>query len=168
MLHDESFKIKTDPTYINKQLEDYKERLNLVKSEDYDMSRGLIEIQSVVMRLENRLKYSEHKEFFEQYPYTTTSRIAPLLAANSYLKIGKIAQFVADLPKEAIDAMKNYDKECKEICGKKAIYYIMADKKDFEKSEKRRDPILLAQSPFGHFWQILGAWDKEMLLVEEL
>ena len=30
------------------------------------------------------------------------------------------------------------------------------------------NPILLVQSPFGIYWQILGAWDKELVLLEEL
>ena len=38
----------------------------------------------------------------------------------------------------------------------------------FRKAYEKRDPILLAQSPFGFYWQILGAWDKEMLLLGEL
>ncbi len=66
------------------------------------------------------------------------------------------------LTHESID--KNREKLGLEPIEKTTI----ADKKDFEKKDKRRDPILLAQSPFGHFWQILGAWDKEMLFLEEL
>jgi len=64
--------------------------------------------------------------------------------------------------------MKNYNKATDKLCGKQAVFYIIANKKDFEKTDKRRDPILLAQSPFGHFWQILGAWDEECLIIEEL
>ena len=64
--------------------------------------------------------------------------------------------------------MKQYNKHTDELCSKQAVFYIIADKKDFERTSQRRDPILLAQSPFGHFWQILGAWDKEMILIEEL
>ena len=72
------------------------------------------------------------------------------------------------MPKEAVAAMKEYNKGCDKLCGKQAVFYIIADKKDFEKTNKRRDPILLAQSPFVNRWQILGAWDKEMLFLEEL
>jgi uncharacterized lipoprotein len=72
------------------------------------------------------------------------------------------------MPKEAVEVMKAYNAATGELCGKQAVFYIIADKKDFKKSDQRRDPILLAQSPFGHVWQILGAWDKEMIFVEEL
>ena len=91
-----------------------------------------------------------------------------VLKKHDYLQLGEVDQFVADMPKEATDAMKEYNDACKKLCGKKAVFYIIADKKDFKKTESRRDPILLAQSPFGHFWQIIGAWDKEMMFLEEL
>lgn len=168
LLNDRSFSIKTDPAYVDKQLEMFKDKLALISSEEYDMRNGVKEIGSIVLRLENRKKYGEHAEFYEEFPYTTSSRIDGMIKAHPYLKIGQVAQFLADMPKEASDVMKAYNKETKALCDKQAVFYIIANKKDFEKTQKRRDPILLAQSPFGHFWQILGAWDEEMLLVEEL
>lgn len=168
MLNDEGFKMKTDPKYLDEQIETFKEKLGMIKKTDWDMNRGTTEIASILKRFENRKKYPEFKEFYEEFPYTTTARINDLVKEHSYLKLGQVEQFLADMPKDAIDTMKRYTKETERLCGKKPIYYIIAKKKDFEKSEKRRDPILLAQSPFGHFWQILGAWDEEMLLIEEL
>lgn len=168
LLNNKSFEMKTDPKYIDEHIEDFKTRLNIVNAEDYDMRRGLVEIQSILMRFENRKSYGKYSEFFKQYPYTTSSKIGEVTKKHDHLKLGQIAQFVADLPKEAIDVMKKYTDTTKELCDKKPVFYIIADKKDFQKTDKRRDPILLAQSPFGHFWQILGAWDSEMLLIEEL
>lgn len=168
MLNDKEFELNLDPDYVDSQLNDFKEKLGLIKSEEYDMSRGVKEIASVVVRLENRKKYGQADGFFDDYPYAMTSKIEALVKAHDYLKIGQIASFLADLPKEAIQVMKDYNKATDKICGKQAVFYIIADKKDFEKKSIRRDPILLAQSPFGHFWQILGAWDKEMLFLEEL
>lgn len=168
LLHDESFMIKTDPVYIEKQLVEFKDKLGLIKAEEYDMRRGVDEIASIIIRLENRKKYPEVKDFFEQFPYTSGSRIDEVVKVHDHLKLGQIAEFVADLPPEATAVMKDYNEHCDKVCGKKAVFYIIADKKDFERTNKRRDPILLAQSPFGHFWQILGAWDDEMLFLEEL
>ena len=168
MLNDESVKINTDEKYVNEQLEQFKDKLNLIKASTFDMSRGTLEISSILIRLKNRKKYSQFKDFFENYAYTTTTKIDKLLKVHNYLKMGQVEQFLADMPKEAIREMKNYEKNTKKLCGKKPVFYIMANKKDFEKTQKRRDPILLAQSPFCHNWQILGAWDKEMLLLEEL
>ena len=57
------------------------------------MRRGVDEISSVVMRLENRKKYPKVKKFFEDYPYTTTSKVNEVIKKHDYLKIGQIAQF---------------------------------------------------------------------------
>ncbi len=45
---------------------------------------------------------------------------------------------------------------------------MIAENGKFKKEFDRNDPILLAQSPFGIFWDVLGAWDEEILLLEEL
>ncbi|MFA6325397.1 MAG: hypothetical protein WCX46_04195 [Candidatus Paceibacterota bacterium] len=168
LLNNKSFTINVDEDYVNKQVEDFKDKLSLLKSEEYDMQRGTDQIASVLTRMENRKKYANFKTFFEQYPYTTTAKINELVKEHNYLDIGQVAQFLADMPSEAVNIMKEYNKQTMDLCGKQAVYYIIADKEDFKETEKRRDPILLVQSPFGHFWQICGAWSDEMVLIEEL
>lgn len=167
-LNDDGYEIKTDDAYVDSQIESFEAKLKLISSEEYDMRRGVQEIGSILTRLKNRKQYAEHRGFFEQYAYTTTALINKLLAEQSHLKLGQVAQFIADMPKEAVDAMTKYNQHCDEICGKQAVFYIIADKKDFKKSDQRRDPILLAQSPFAHVWQIIGAWDEEMEFLEQL
>lgn len=167
-LNDNGYTLNCDLEYIDAQLADFKDKLAIIKSTPDDMRRGVREIASVIARLENRKKYREFAEFYEEYPYTTTSKVNELLKSQSYLKMGKVEQFLADMPKEAVKTMKEYTKTTEKLCGKKPLFYIIANKKDFQKSNTRRDPILLAQSPFAHVWQILGAWDEEMLFLEEL
>jgi len=167
-LNKKDFKINTDEKYVNDQIQQFKDKLNLIKMSEFDISRGTNEIASILTRLENRKKYDTYKTFFEEYAYTTTERINQVVKNHSHLQLGKIEQFIADMPKEAVDAMKQYTNNTEKICKKKPVFYIIADKKDFKNTDQRRDPILLAQSPFGHFWQILGAWDDEMMFLEEL
>lgn len=168
MLNDKNFKLNVDAKYVDTQIENFKDKLGLLKSEEFDMRRGVVEISSILLRMENRKKYADNKEFFDEFPYTTTSKISKIIKTHDYLRVGQVAQFMADMPKEAVDVMKNYNKATDKLCGKQSVFYIIADKKDFKKTDSRRDPILLVQSPFGHFWQILGAWDKEMMFLEEL
>lgn len=167
-LNNDEFRLNVEPEYVEQQILDFKDKLGMIKTEEYDMRRGVEELTSIVMRLENRRKYSDVDEFFSQYPYTTTSKVEAVINAHKNLQLGQIAQFIADMPKEAVEAMKAYNKNTDKVCGKQAVFYIIADKKDFKKVSSRKDPILLAQSPFGHFWQIIGAWDEEMMFLEEL
>ena len=169
-LNKKDFKINTDSTYVDEQIQTFKDKLSLIKVSEYDMSRGKNEIVSLLVRLGNRKKLSDSdiKDFFDEFAYTTTDRVNKVIANHSHLQLGKVEEFMADMPKEAVETMKNYNKYCEKLCGKKTIFYIIADKKDFKKTQQRRDPILLAQSPFAHVWQILGAWDEEMMFLEEL
>lgn len=168
LLNDETFELKTEPEYVDEQIKTFVDKLSIIKSEEWDVRNGVEEISSILKRFENRKKYGEFDEFYSEFPYTTTSRIESVIETHGHLKVGKVAQFIADMPKEAVDVMKSYNKNTERLCDKQAVFYIIADKKDFKKTNSRRDPILLAQSPFGHFWQILGAWDEEMLFLEEL
>jgi hypothetical protein len=125
------------------------------------------EVTSLIERLENRKKYPEFKEFFEKYQNTSDEKIDKLL--EKYELVMKTSDiFVPEFPDEAIKAMTDYTEKLEAICKKKPVFYVIAEAKDFKKAYEKRDPILLVQSPFGFYWQILGAWDKEMLLLSEL
>lgn len=125
------------------------------------------QIDGLTKRLENRKKYRENVEFYSSLPNTTDEKIDNLLAKYK-LVMKESDLFVPTFPKEAVDIMKKYTEETKKVTTEKLVFYVIAEAKDFEKKYKKLDPILLVQSPFGFFWQILGAWDKEMILLHEL
>ncbi len=179
-LNDNEFFIKTDPDYIKQQILELNDKVEFMgankktkKIEDKILREfggikdGLQEIESMIERLRNREKLDQVKEVVDKYPHTTTALIVHVLGMGS-LWCKKADEFIPDFPKEAIEAMKEYQTMCLKVNNKKTHFYVIADKKDFEIKNKRRDPILLAQSPFGFFWQILGAWDKEMIYLGDL
>lgn len=125
------------------------------------------QINALVKRLENRRKYHEHEDFYKVFPNTNDEKIDNLLKKYK-LVVKTIDIFVPTFPKEAIDVMKEYTRVTKEVCGEEPVYYVIAEESDFKEKFKKLDPILLVQSPFGFWWQVLGAWDKEMLLLCEL
>lgn len=167
MLNDAKLVINTTGDYLVGQIKTFKEKRNLLR-DNYDTDNGKLEIASMLMRLDNRKKYKEYEAKFAVWPYTTNAKIKEVVNAYSNLEVGVVETFMADMPEEAVKAMKDYAALTDSLCGKKPVFYVIADKKDFKKTHSRKDPVLLAQSPFGHFWQILGAWDKEMILLEEL
>lgn len=125
------------------------------------------EVSALIERLENRKKYQESKAFFDRFANTTDEKIDVLL--GKYQLVMKTSDiFIPEFPDEAIKVMKEYTEKLEALCGKKPIFYVIAEEKEFKKAYEKRDPILLVQSPFGFYWQILGAWDKEMLLLSEL
>jgi hypothetical protein len=125
------------------------------------------EVTALIERLELRKKYGNFKDFFSQYKNTNDAKIEALL--SKYQLVMKTSDiFIPEFPDEAIMAMKAYTEVMNKLCGKKPIFYVIAEEDKFRKAFEKRDPILLVQSPFGFFWQILGAWDKEMLILSEL
>lgn len=125
------------------------------------------QIEGLQKRLENRKKYPDHYNFFGQFPNTTDEKIDELLSKYK-LVIKPSHLFVPTFPNEAIEIMKEYTKITLEVSGEEPVFYVIAEEKDFQSKDEKLDPILLVQSPFGFYWQILGAWDKEMLLLSEL
>lgn len=125
------------------------------------------EVEAMIERLENRKKWDKFKKFFDEYQNTTDEKIDDLL--DKYDLVMKTSDlFVPEFPDVAIQTMKSYTDNMMKLCKKKPVFYVIAEPDKFRKAYEKRDPILLVQSPFGFYWQILGAWDKEMMLLSEL
>jgi hypothetical protein len=125
------------------------------------------EVVALLERMNNRKKYNKYKNYFDKFQNTTDEKIDNLLSKyDLVMKSSDI--FITEFPDEAIITMKQYTEKFIKICGKKPVFYVIADEIKFKKAYEKRDPILLVQSPFGFYWQILGAWDEEMILLGEL
>lgn len=132
------------------------------------------EVETLLLCLENRKKYDmldknkvSFRDFFSRFDITTDEKINNLL--KKYLLVMKSADiFIPEFPDEAVKIMKEYSEKVEELCNKKVKFMVIATVDNFKDVEKKRDPILLAQSPFGFYYYILGAWDKEMICLAEL
>ncbi len=148
---------------------DLQEKIELMKKKTGLASQRYVkeQIDGMIVRLKNRTHYEKNRGFFEIFPNTTDEKIDSLLAKYK-LEFNKSDLFVPTFPKDAIDIMSKYQETVLTFCDEKPVFYVIAEQKDFQIKRGKLDPILLVQSPFGFFWQILGAWDKEMLLLSEL
>lgn len=125
------------------------------------------EVEGLIERLENRKKWGKYRNFFQEFQNTTDEKIDALL--EKYDLVMKTSDlFIPEFPDDAIAVMKKYTDNMLKICKKKPVFYVIAEPDKFRKAFEKRDPILLVQSPFGFYWQILGAWDEEMILLSEL
>lgn len=159
--------LETMPTPISLANIDDKIAVMKDKAKLIQQSYAKREVNAVLERLENRKKYPQFKDFFDNFQNTDQEKIDALLEKTGLvMKTSDI--FIPEFPDDAIKIMTEYTKKVEEVTGKKPVFYVIADQKEFRKAYEKRDPILLAQSPFGFFWQILGAWDEEMLLLSEL
>jgi len=150
-------------------LEGLDEKILIVKDKAELVSqwRAKEELEGLLQCLENRKKYHEHSSFFSQFDTTTMESIDKLTSKYD-LVINDADIFIPEFPTEAITIMKEYTKQYKAITDKKPRFKVIGTREDFKDADGKRDPILLAQSPFGFYLDILGAWDKEMLILSEL
>jgi hypothetical protein len=182
-LHDVSFGFNVDDAYLDEQITGIQEKLGLLgkkpkakRSRDgflFDTESGgkkfgRAELEGILERLQNRRKIASVNQVVSKYPYTTSDKINAVITAHSNLLCEEASSFIPDFPRDAINAMNEYNKMCEQLCGRKSVFYVLAEKKQKQTVSARRDPILFAQSPFGFFWQILGAWDKEMIYLADL
>ncbi len=138
-------------------------------SESGDVRYGRDEVLSMIERLNNRKNLTlELGEQFNEWPYTSNTAIRDLLSKQKHLEAKLAMGNVPDLPGDAIKQMKNYRELTLKASGKHPVFYLIAPKEDRKAVDRKRDPILLGQSPFGFFWQILGAWDDEVVFLDEL
>ncbi len=159
--------LETIPTPFTLTLLEEKIEILKDKSKLINQHYAKREVDALIDRLENRKKYIEHKSFFDRYQNTTDEKIDALL--KKYELVMKTSDiFIPEFPDDAIRTMKEYDERSMTICGKRTVFYVIAEVQNFKKAYEKRDPILLAQSPFGFYWQILGAWNEEMLILSEL
>jgi len=172
-LNDNKFSINVSKMYLSEQIKDLEDKLLLYpKRKDILLKHGIkygkSEVLSIIERLKNRRKIKEFQKIVDKYPHTSSELINKVVGTHDHLKCKKADDFIPDFPKDAVKAMHEYNDMCKKLCNKITHFYVIGDEKDFEVQDKKRDPILLAQSPFGFFWQILGAWSDEMIYLGDL
>lgn len=156
-------------TPTNLSLANIEDKLNLLRTKSDLISQNYAkrEINALIERIENRKIYPDNKQFFDSFDNTTDEKIDNLL--SKYELVMKPSDiFIPEFPEEAIKIMSSYTNKCMDLFNKKPVYYVIAEEDNFRKVWDKRDPILLVQSPFGFYWQILGAWDQEMLILSEL
>lgn len=133
------------------------------------------DVDRMLTCLRNRKKYDSPmadgqtpRQFFGLFDTTTHDLIDDLLAKHKNLVFKEAELFIPELPEEATKTMSTYTAKCKELTGKEPKFYVIATKESFKEADRKRDPILVAPSPFFFGYDILGAWDTEMLYLPEL
>lgn len=171
-LNNNDFKIVSDDDYLAREITNCQKKLKLLPKIYRDNASSNLyaaqELESIIERLNNRKRLKEFTDILEEYPHSSSELINELLEKHNHLSFVKPHSFIPDLPIDAIEAMNRYNAMCRKLCNKDSVFYLIVNKKDTETRNARRDPILLAQSPFGFFWQILGAWDEEIIYLGDL
>ena len=108
---------------------------------------------------------------------TTLGQVSELVQKYKLAYVN-FESYAKTIPMEAIDELEKFMKEYEKVSpGTKPVLKLIIDdipekapdgKVKGDSIERKKDPILLASSPFGRFFYILGAWDKEVEIVDDL
>ncbi len=134
-----------------------------------ELEKPTIEEDQALSWLEARKKGKKYLEEFRWF-ITTEDKVSELLKKYKLTK-AMLDQYHLAIPAEAIDEMEAYYALWKKVADKKdkPEFVVIADiPKEQKQYERRRDPILLATSPFGKYYFCLGAWDREVQILHEL
>jgi hypothetical protein len=164
----ELLKDNTEPVVDTSDLDN---KIKMVKTRiqvlsDHVSSYDLRTEHDVIGWLEARKKYEQHKDLFS-YPTTNEESIQDLCKAYK-LKVVPVAQYSGTMPAEAIEELAKFKAICKKIRKDTPVVRLIVPDNDPKVEKRKRDPILLVSSPFGNWDYILGAWDREVLVVDEL
>lgn len=123
--------------------------------------------QETLKQLENRKRFTlEIEEHLNLYPITTREKIEEL-STKYKLVFRNLLGITRDIPLGAVKAIEEF---CKPLEKNKVSFdgnnFFLIASDDWW--QRKRDPILVVKSPFGNYYHILYAWDKEVNIVSEL
>ena len=172
---------KEDTRIVKKPVEVYKE----IVSETPDMN--LVGLDSKIKLVEKRIRvmkevggnlgdenealgflrarkqYLKHKGSFS-WAVTNLSMIDALIKKYK-LSYVDFSSYSRNVPGEAIDELEKFGAVYNAVRDDQPVLKLIIDSGG---KEQKKDPILLASSPFGKWFYILGAWDKEVEIVDDL
>lgn len=143
---------------LDTSIDQIKKRIKFLDKTSFDSSNE----QQVLAMLKARKKYPKYAHLFS-WKTTVKSKIEDLTKKYK-LKHDSLDRYIKGLPERAITEMQNFSELNDKVTDYESSFSIIAPDSDF----KSKDPILLAKSPFGEYYYILCAWDKEVSIVEEL
>jgi len=162
--------IEVDFKNLDEKIKVVEERLEVLA--EHLSEEHLKDEYRALFYLKNRKKYIKTKCNFD---WAMTNQDAMNDLCKRYkLKISALKQYYTLVPKEGIAEIKRYTKEYKKITNDLPIFQLIIkddntqSDEDKQQRKKNRDPILVANSPFGNFFFVLGAWDDEVEVVDEI
>lgn len=147
------------------------ERRRRVLREEIGM-RGTPDEDEALIFLYSRQKLQKLKgEHAFTWPVTTRDKITKLCKTYK-LELVNFRGYYKTVPMEAIDELEKFCKEYERFTDTEPDFKLIIDDapapEERQSRERKKDPILLASSPFGRWYHVLGAWDKEVLVIDEL
>lgn len=146
---------------LDGQIKLVKERMKVL--EQHTRGVDLKHEKIAIDYLKSRKKYEKYKDLFK-WSITNKDMIDKLCKKYKVKKVS-FNNFYRNIPKEGVDEIKKFGEAFQNVSNNDPLFELIIDEGG---KETKKDPILLATSPFGNWYYILGAWDKEVEIVDDL
>lgn len=157
---------------LDEKIKTVTERIDILK-EHLDESH-LGDEHKTLFYLKNRKTYLKTMKKNPIDWAVTTREAVDDLCKIYKLRVVPLKQYYTLVPKEGISEMARYTRAYKAVTKDNPIFELIIKeaevKSEEEKQQKKkdRDPILLANSPLSNAMFVLGAWDDEVEIVDEI
>ncbi len=163
IIHDLEIGVTFPKEKVKEAIRELKKRIEFTKEH---LGGNVRDDKRAIDMLEARLLHPKYGHLF-LWKTTTPEHINKLLKKYE-LDHKDIRDYMRSIPALAVTCMQRYVKVLEKVSDEKPTFTIIAPPKYFKDPKNYSDPILLARSPFGNFYYILTAWDKEIGMVSEL
>ena len=146
---------------LDKQIKVVERRINVFKEQGCGCTDELLALKY----LKARKKFMKNYKKFS-WPVTTDAKIQELCSTYKLRLVG-FQSYAKNVPMEAVDEVEKFVDAFTVVAtpNDKPLLQLIID--DGGK-ETKKDPILLASSPFGKWHYVLGGWDKEVEYIDDL
>lgn len=149
-----------DLSNLDEKIAMVKERGDLLKRH---LGREAIDEKLALGYLQARKKLVNNKKEFTWL--ITTDEKVKALCEKYQLRVVGFSGYCKNVPTEGLKEMENYIKAWEKVRYDEPEFSLIIDDGG---EEEKKDPILLVTSPFGRWYYVLGAWDKEILYVDDI
>lgn len=144
---------------LDKKIKVVRRRINVLT----EQSCHLTDEREALGYLLARQKFKKYGAKFA-WKVTTQEKINELLSKYKLMLVS-FQGYAKNVPNEALDEIEQFAEAYGHITDEAPVLQLICDQGG---PEQKKDPILLAKSPFGRWFYILGAWDKEVEYVDDL
>lgn len=152
---------KMDLTNLDEQIKIVKARKKVLK--DYIGETSLEDENLAIEFLKARKKYLKYKDEFG-WAVTFEEKIDKLCKKYEVTLVN-LSSYYKCVPMEGVKELEKFVKAYEKVSNNEPFFQLIIDEGG---KEQKKDPILLASSPFGRWYYVLGAWDKEVIIVDAL
>ena len=152
---------------IDEKIKSINNRIKMLKKQNLSTADEDLALKYITARK----IFRKNPKVLDSWPIVTEANINDLLKKYKLrrARLGN-GMYESLCPNDALKAMEDYTKVWNDLWPsiEKPEIILIINESVYNEIQRKKDPILLAKSPLGNWWHLLGAWDKEVEYVSDI